>query len=289
VQQCSGGATYIMNATDVTPIVGGVYKVYAPTFIGTMDGINCWVVVSIQNSGLDDNATFGTNYGDCLTCNPTTTSTTTTTTTIAGVVVTNVVGGWTDDGFGNFTPNCFVQINNPYFADITFVTQVELDNAPYVFNSVILAGNTSGGGDGNPTSGFPTAVTNQCIVSCDTPSVDYAGFNCFTPQFYINNSSLDIQITNVIYNGTSPTYLSGQPLPNTTGNGTNLYYGYIGGSYNLDIYWSATIGGQSINVDDSVSAVQCQNTAIGSGIVSFTNVTYNGTNVVQINVVDGTC
>jgi hypothetical protein len=68
VQQCSGGSTYIMNATDVTPIVGGVYKVYAPTFIGTMNGINCWEVVSIQSSGLDDNATFGTNYGSCVAC-----------------------------------------------------------------------------------------------------------------------------------------------------------------------------------------------------------------------------
>jgi hypothetical protein len=68
VQMCSGGATYIMNATDVTPVVGGVYKVYAPSFLGTMNGINCWTVISTQTSGLDDDATFGTNYGSCGTC-----------------------------------------------------------------------------------------------------------------------------------------------------------------------------------------------------------------------------
>jgi len=278
----SNGTTLYSNQSLTTPASNGFYS------------------NSIFNWEINDSNGTLTNQTSCTIPTTTTTTTTTTiapsttttttTTTIAGVVVTNVVGGWTDDGFGNFTPNCFVQINNPYFADITFSTQVDLaGGGVYTFNTTILAGNTSGTGDGPTLGGFPTAVNNACIVSCDTPSVDYAGFNCFTPQFYINNSSLDIQITNVIYNGTSPTYLSGQPLPNTTGNGTNLYYGYIGGGFNLDIYWSATIGGQSINVNDSVSAVQCQNTAVGSGIISFSNVTYNGTNVVQINVVDGTC
>jgi hypothetical protein len=76
IQLCSGGSTYIMNATDVTPVVGGVYKVYAPTFLGTMNGINCWVVLSTTSTGLDDDATFGSNYGDCETCTPTTTTTT---------------------------------------------------------------------------------------------------------------------------------------------------------------------------------------------------------------------
>jgi len=75
VQMCSGGSTYIMNATDVTPVVGGVYKVYAPYFIGTMNGINCWTVISAPTTGLDDDATFGTNYGDCETCEPTPTPT----------------------------------------------------------------------------------------------------------------------------------------------------------------------------------------------------------------------
>jgi hypothetical protein len=68
VQLCSGGSSYIMNPTDVTPVVGGVYKVYAPTFTSTMDGINCWTVIAGHNSGVDDNAQFGTNYGNCVTC-----------------------------------------------------------------------------------------------------------------------------------------------------------------------------------------------------------------------------
>jgi hypothetical protein len=89
-----------MNATDVTPVVGGVYKVYAPTFLGTMNGVNCWTVVSTQTTGLDDDATFGTNYGDCETCDATNTTTTTTTTSptpqYAGQVDANGYGDYYD-------------------------------------------------------------------------------------------------------------------------------------------------------------------------------------------------
>lgn len=289
---CAGATTtsvvYALAGYNV-PIVGMIFydsPSLTTPFVGSVGWRKFTNGVTDYAGEVDINGEL-TNY---VTCSITTSTTTTTTTAAPSLVVTNVVGGWTDDGLGNFTPNCFVQINTTYGADITFSTEVDLNGGGvYTFNTTIFAGNTSGTGNGPTLGGSPTSVNNACIVSCDTPSVDYTGFNCFTTQFYLVNSSLDIQITNVIYNGTSPTYLSGQPLPNTTGNGTNLYYGYIGGSYNLDIYWSATIGGQSINVDDSVSAVQCQNTAIGSGIISFTNVTFDGTNVVQINVVGGTC
>lgn len=226
-------------------------------------------------------------------CNPpttTTTSTTTSTTTApAGVSVTSLVGGYSEDGFGNFTPNCFVQINTTYPSDITFSTNVEIDSIPYVFNSVILAGNLTGGGDGSPTFGSPTAVTNQCIISCDTPAVSYVGYNCYTTQFAITNGSLDIAITNVIYFGSSPTYLGGQPLPNTTGNGTDLWFGYIGTYQTLDVYYTASVAGQHITVSDGVSAPQCQNTLTGSGVLSFPNVYFNGTTVVTIDAQDGTC
>jgi hypothetical protein len=72
-----------MNATDITPDVERVYKIYAPTFIGTMNGINCWTIVSTQHSGLDDNAIFGTQYDNCEACTTTTTAAPTTTTTTA--------------------------------------------------------------------------------------------------------------------------------------------------------------------------------------------------------------
>jgi len=108
VQLCSGGSTYIMNATDITPVVGGVYKVYAPTYLGTMDGINCWTVVSTQTSGLDDNALFGTNYGSCETCNSTTTtSTTTSTTTEPTTTTTSTTTTTTTISCGNWNVQAF--------------------------------------------------------------------------------------------------------------------------------------------------------------------------------------
>jgi hypothetical protein len=69
IQLCSGGSTYIMSPTDVTPIIGRSYKVYAPAFLGTMNGINCWTVVAGWNTGAEDTAEFGTRYIDCTSCN----------------------------------------------------------------------------------------------------------------------------------------------------------------------------------------------------------------------------
>jgi hypothetical protein len=68
VQLCTegtpSGSTYILNATDITPSIGSFYKIYAPTVVGTMDGINCWYVIG-TNTGSDGDATFGTEYGTC--------------------------------------------------------------------------------------------------------------------------------------------------------------------------------------------------------------------------------
>jgi len=68
VQMCTGGtptgSTYVINATDITPTIGSFYKIYAPSVIGTMDGVNCWYVIG-TNTGLDGDGTFGTVYNTC--------------------------------------------------------------------------------------------------------------------------------------------------------------------------------------------------------------------------------
>jgi hypothetical protein len=291
-----GGVTGVTSIVYYSGTLGNGTILYADSNLTTqfyVDGFFGWYWISGYNFSIGYTPAYSIeNYASCpLPTTTTTTSTTTTTTTAApSLVVTNVVGGWTDDGFGNFTPNCSVFINTTYGADITFSTQVDLAGAGlYTFNTTILAGNTSGTGNGPTLGGFPTSVNNACIVSCDTPSVDFTAYSCYTPQFFISNSSLDVSILGVVYNGTSETYISGQPLPNTTGNGTNLWFGYIGGSYTLDVYWNSSIAGQHITITDFVGSPQCQNTTTGSGIASFPNVTFDGTNVVQIDVADGTC
>lgn len=258
------------NGTDVFTVSGGAGEITATSLCST------------PTTSTTTSTTTGAS---------TTTTTTTTTTAPAGVTVTTVTGGWTDDGFGNFTPNCFVAINTTYPFDITFDTQVDLaSGGVYNFNTTILAGNLNGTGTGGTYGGFPTGVNNACIISCDTPAIVYTGFNCYTTQFLVTNGSVDVAVTNVVYNGSSPTYLGGQPLPNTTGNGTDLWFGFIGAYLTLDVSWSASVAGQHITVTDSLGTVQCQNiVGVGSGTLSFTNVYFDGTNVVIIDVQDGTC
>jgi len=69
VQMCTSGtpsgATYIMNATDITPSVGSYYKLYAPSVVGTMNGSNCWNVIATSTAAPDGNGTFGLTYGSC--------------------------------------------------------------------------------------------------------------------------------------------------------------------------------------------------------------------------------
>jgi hypothetical protein len=67
---CSGGSPsgtlYILNATDVTPVIGSYYSIYAPTVVGSMDGTNCWYVVTTTSSTPDGDAAFGTEYFSCI-------------------------------------------------------------------------------------------------------------------------------------------------------------------------------------------------------------------------------
>jgi hypothetical protein len=104
----------------------------------------------------------------------------------------------------------------------------------------------------------------------------------------ITNGSLDISITQVDFNGVTATVVIGT-LPNTTGNGTGLETTEIG-TYNLDISYGATIGGQHIYVTDSNGGEYCQdNGAPPGGVLTFTNILYDGITSISIDVQDGTC
>jgi len=70
VSMCGVGTGYVINATDVTPVVGGVYKLYSPTTLETMDGINCWTVTGTASYNSDGDGTFGNNFVSCESCIP---------------------------------------------------------------------------------------------------------------------------------------------------------------------------------------------------------------------------
>jgi hypothetical protein len=107
-------------------------------------------------------------------------------------------------------------------------------------------------------------------------------------NIFITNSSLDISIDDVYFNGVQATLVGGS-LPNTTGNGTNLETTEIG-VYTLLIYYGSTISGQHIYVTDSDLAEVCQDTGSPpGGTMTFTNIKYDGVTSITIDARDGSC
>ena len=105
----------------------------------------------------------------------------------------------------------------------------------------------------------------------------------------ITNASDDVSISQVDFNGVTATYVGGQPLPNTTGNGTDLETTEIG-VYTLDVYYGSFISGQHIYVTDSDGAEACIDTGSPpGGFLSFTNIKYDGVTPIYINTAVGIC
>jgi hypothetical protein len=71
VSMCGVGTEYVINATDIAPGIGGVYKLYSPTTLLTMDGINCWTVTGTASYNSDGDGLFGDNFISCESCAPT--------------------------------------------------------------------------------------------------------------------------------------------------------------------------------------------------------------------------
>jgi hypothetical protein len=99
LQRCVGGVPsgtiYVINATDITPVVGSYYKALAVDIV-IMDGTKCWKVLGTTDTGLDGDASFGTEYDNCDCVVPTTTTTTTTTlppSCVETMVINATVGG----------------------------------------------------------------------------------------------------------------------------------------------------------------------------------------------------
>ena len=109
-------------------------------------------------------------------------------------------------------------------------------------------------------------------------------------NIFILNSSLDITISQVDFNGVTATYVGGPAYPpNNPGDNTNLETTQFG-VYTLLITYGSSISGQHIYVTDSDLAEACQDTGSPpGGTMTFTNINYNGVNPIFIEARDGSC
>lgn len=113
---------------------------------------------------------------------------------------------------------------------------------------------------------------------------------CSVPTlFYIQNSSLDITITDVKVNGVSLTGVTGSGFPVSTGDSVNGYSNQLG-TQNVDIYYSLGTYGQHIEGYDSNLTYYCNDTVgVGSGKITQFGGAYVGSGTFQIYAYDGSC
>jgi hypothetical protein len=105
----------------------------------------------------------------------------------------------------------------------------------------------------------------------------------------LTNSSVDVNITDLTVNGSSATYVSGQALPNTPGNGTILCSTIVG-VVDIRISVLNSVAAQKITLTDSLGNVQCYDiTGTGPSNYDFLGVTLNCTTPITVLAEDGSC
>ena len=137
------------------------------------------------------------------------------------------------------------------------------------------------------TTEAPTTTTTSTTTAAPTTSTTTSTTTALAANIFIQNLSLDVSISQVDFGGVTATLVAGT-LPNTTGNGTDLYTTEVG-TYTLDVYRSNTVAGQHITVTDSNLTVQCIFFSNGTAIESFTGVVYDGITPINIEALDGAC
>jgi hypothetical protein len=156
----------------------------------------------------------------------------------------------------------------------TPVSNGEYSDGTDVFTVTGGAGEITASAICNP----PTTTTTSTTTSTTTTLVG---------NIDITNGSLDIEISNVNFNGVDATYVGGV-YPNTTGNGTSLYTSEIG-TYTMLVFRTNAVAGQHITVTDSNGTPQCIFFSNGSQNEVFTNVVYDGITNILIDAQDGAC
>ena len=171
----------------------------------------------------------------------------------------------------------------------TPVSNGEYSNGTDVFTVSGGAGEITASALCNPPTTTTTSTTTTTTTAATTSTTTTTTTAAPLPaNIFIINGSLDVAVSQVDFNGVTATFVGGQPLPNTTGNGTNLNTSQIG-TYTLDVYRNNATAAQHITVTDSNGSIQCNFFSSGSATESYFGVVYDGVTNIQIDVQDGSC
>jgi hypothetical protein len=282
------GTTYFASTTTYASpelaVAGAVTSVTTSRSYSTQPNGTRYVYVTstggapvVKQGGQTCTTTSTTTTTTTLPPTSTTTTTSTTSTTTAAPVYSYYVATRCDDPFlqqnfrtfGSYVAGISVRYNG-YCWEIQGLQGASGVDAENTYISCASC-NAS-----NPT----TTTTSTTTTTTTAPPL--------TSNISVSNSSLDVEISQVDFNGITATYISGQPLPNTTGNGTNLNTTQIG-TYTLDVYRNNAVAGQHITVTDSQGTEQCVFFSSGSATESFLGVVNDGITALNIDVADGAC
>jgi hypothetical protein len=167
-------------------------------------------------------------------------------------------------------------------------TQVTVTSTGTCTNAITQTIPCAGGTTTTTTTAAPTTTTTTTTVAPTTTTTTSAPPT--TANINIaTNGSLDISmnIDTITVNGVGPVSYTGV-TPNTTGDGGNVITNQLG-TYDIVVTYTATTGGQHIELVDSNGTTYCNNTSLGFNSMTFSSVVVNGTTDLILTALDGTC
>jgi hypothetical protein len=208
-------------------------------------------------------------------------------------LTTPVANGYYSDGanYWNTAANAGMLANQTVCTGVTTSTTSTTTTttaAPTTTTTTTAAPTTTTTTTAAPT----TTTTTQPPTTTSTTSTSTSTTTAAPTTANINigtNGSLDISmdIDNITVNGVGPVSYTGVN-PNTSGNGGNVVTNQIG-TYNIVVTYTATTGGQKIELIDSNGTTYCNNTSLGFNSMTFSSVVVNGTTDLVLTALDGTC
>jgi hypothetical protein len=131
----------------------------------------------------------------------------------------------------------------------------------------------------------PTITNTATPTQTPSPTPDFC---CYLSVSSLN--SLDITITDVEVSGVSVTHLSGTNFPIAPGDPQgNFYTLQTGATVDVEVFFTSSISGQNITLQDCDEIIQCQETTGSGGSFLFTNVDLNCGCSWTITADDGAC